>query len=112
MISEKEYASRRSILAKKLSPNSVSVLYSAEEKSRSNDTEYPYRQNSNFYYMCGFKEANISIALGKQSGIIVLDFDETDPEIIKRLWNEDRLTLDHIGYGHLKNVGELSLEFE
>lgn len=30
-----------------------------------------------------FSKANISLCLGKQSGVIALDFDETDPEIIK-----------------------------
>lgn len=30
-----------------------------------------------------FSEANISVCLGKQSGIIALDFDETDPDLIK-----------------------------
>ena len=30
-----------------------------------------------------FPKANISLCLGKQSGIIALDFDETDPELIK-----------------------------
>lgn len=31
----------------------------------------------------GYKDANIAIALGEASGVIALDFDETDPEIIK-----------------------------
>ena len=56
MITQKEYAKRRKKLLKKMSNNSVGVMFSAEYRVRSNDTHYPYRQNSNFYYMSGFKE--------------------------------------------------------
>ena len=91
MISEKEYAKRRSILAKKLSSNSVSVLYSAEEKSRSNDTEYPYRQNSNFYYMCGFKEANSALVfVKKRAKTKVYLFVEAKDEKLE-LWSGKRV---------------------
>jgi len=58
MISEQEYKSRRDALVETLSKNSVAVVFSATYKTRSNDTEYPYRQNSNFYYLTGFKEEN------------------------------------------------------
>jgi Xaa-Pro aminopeptidase len=56
MIQEAEYKKRRDTLAKNLKNNSVAVLFSADYKTRSNDTEYPFRQNSNFYYLTGFKE--------------------------------------------------------
>lgn len=65
MISEKEYKKRRTALVKKLKKNSISVLFSAQMKQRSNDTEYPYRQNSNFYYLCGFKEDNAALVIVK-----------------------------------------------
>ena len=65
MINEKEYKLRRNKVASKLKNNSVMVLFSAKEKVRSNDTEYPYRQNSNFYYLCGFKEDNSSLIIIK-----------------------------------------------
>jgi len=65
MISENEYKLRRNKVASKLKNNSVMVLFSAKEKVRSNDTEYPYRQNSNFYYLCGFKEDNSNLIIIK-----------------------------------------------
>ncbi|RLA73508.1 MAG: xaa-pro aminopeptidase, partial [Epsilonproteobacteria bacterium] len=58
MISEREYKIRRDSLAKKITKNSVTILFSANYKNRSNDTEYPFRQNSNYYYLSGFKEDN------------------------------------------------------
>ncbi len=43
----------------------VVILSSAPTQIRSNDTEYPYRQNSDFYYLCGFKEDNSVLVLVK-----------------------------------------------
>jgi len=65
MITQTQYTKRRSKLSKVLKPYSLSVLLSAKQKSRSNDTEYPYRQNSNFYYLCGFKEDNSALVILK-----------------------------------------------
>ncbi|WP_297444025.1 aminopeptidase P N-terminal domain-containing protein [Sulfurimonas sp.] len=61
MIYEKEYAKRRQSLMQKLKKKSIAVLFSAEQKIRSNDTEYPYRQDSNFYYLSGFTEDNAAL---------------------------------------------------
>ena len=36
--------------------NGVALLFAAPERIRSNDTEYPYRQDSYFYYLSGFTE--------------------------------------------------------
>jgi len=66
MISEKEYKQRREDLADSLSKNSLAVICSASYKIRSNDTEYPYRQDSNFYYLTGFKEDNSTLVLIKK----------------------------------------------
>ncbi len=67
MIQEKEYKSRRERLLKQLSKNSVAVLFASEMKIRSNDTEYPFRQNSNFYYMSGFTEDNSALMFIKKN---------------------------------------------
>lgn len=72
MIDEKEYRQRRDALASKLSKNSVAVLFSSTYKTRSNDTEYPYRQNSNFYYMTGFKEDNSVLVIVKKKTLTSL----------------------------------------
>lgn len=65
MISEQEYKKRRELLAASLRKNSATLLLSAEAKTRSNDTEYPYRQNSNFYYLTGFTEDKSAILILK-----------------------------------------------
>ncbi|MEA1982851.1 MAG: aminopeptidase P N-terminal domain-containing protein [Campylobacterota bacterium] len=66
MIEQSEYVARRERLFEKLEKNSLVVLFSATQKVRSNDTEYPYRQNSNFYYLTGFKEDNSALVMIKE----------------------------------------------
>ena len=39
-----------------MEPGSVAVLPAAREARRSNDTDYRYRQDSDFYYVTGFSE--------------------------------------------------------
>ncbi|MDT5155757.1 MAG: Xaa-Pro aminopeptidase [Acidobacteriota bacterium] len=41
---------------RRMEPNSVAILPAAREVARSNDTEYRFRQDSDFYYLTGFKE--------------------------------------------------------
>lgn len=41
---------------KRLQPNSVAIIASAREATRSNDTLYRYRQDSDFFYLTGFDE--------------------------------------------------------
>ncbi len=91
MIRESEYKSRRDTLGNKLSNNSVGVLFAAEAKTRSNDTEYPYRQNSNFYYLTGFKEDNSALVLVKsKKGLKTLLFVQSKDKKAE-LWNGKRL---------------------
>jgi len=56
VITQHEYKKRREHLADSLKKNSLALLLGAAHQTRSNDTEYPYRQESNFYYLSGFKE--------------------------------------------------------
>jgi len=53
---------------RRMEPNSVAILPAAREATRSNDTEYRFRQDSDFYYLTGFKEpdAVAVVAPGKQ----------------------------------------------
>ncbi len=94
MITEKEYNKRRQKLGKKLLNNSITILFSATSKIRSNDTEFPFRQNSNFYYLTGFKEENSSLMIIKYKNKIktVLFLQKKDKQI--ELWNGERLGID------------------
>ncbi len=91
MICEQEYRIRRDKLVLALPSFSVSVLFSGTNKTRSNDTNYPFRQDSNFYYMTGFKEDNSILMIVKEkkkykSFLFVHKKDKTD-----EMWNGKRL---------------------
>ena len=91
MILEQEYKSRRETLGTKLSNNSIVVLFSSETKTRSNDTEFPYRQNSNFYYLSGFKEDNSALVIIKtKKGLKTILFVQSKDKKLE-LWNGKRL---------------------
>jgi Xaa-Pro aminopeptidase len=91
VISEEEYKSRRESLGKKLSKNSLAVLFASSNKTRSNDTQYLYRQDSNFYYLSGFKEDASALIIIKEKKSIktILFVQKKDKQ--KELWDGKRL---------------------
>ena len=60
-------AHRDKFLAK-LPPGSVAILRSAPIRMMSNDTEYPYRQDSDFYYLTGIDEPDAIAVLRPGAG--------------------------------------------
>ena len=70
----REYKLRRKELMAQMELNSIALIASAPPRTRSNDTEYFYRQNSDFYYLTGFTEADALLALipGRKQGEAVL----------------------------------------
>ena len=49
------FKKRRNLLLDQLN-DGIALIPSAEYKTRSHDTEYPFRQDSNFKYLTGFLE--------------------------------------------------------
>ena len=47
---------RRSQLRQKLPPNSVAVFFANAVRNRSNDVDYEFHQDPDFYYLTGYKE--------------------------------------------------------
>jgi Xaa-Pro aminopeptidase len=72
----------------------VAIITSASTQTRSNDTEYSYRQNSDFYYLCGFNEDNSVLVLIKTlaSTKTILFVEAYNAE--SALWNGARLGVD------------------
>ena len=66
------------------------MLHATAMKQRSHDTHYPYRQNSHFYYMCGFKEDKSALVFLKTSKKtkVYLFVHKKDP--IEEMWNGKR----------------------
>ena len=67
MISLKTFQQRRQALLAKMAPGSAAWIFAAPEVTRSNDTEYPFRQNSDFWYFTGFNEPQALLVLIKSN---------------------------------------------
>lgn len=63
MIKMTEYAKRRKELLQKLGPNDIVILPAAKDMIRNNDAHYPFRQDSDFYYLTGFEEPDAVMVL-------------------------------------------------
>ncbi len=63
MIKMNEYAKRRKEIMQKIGPKGIMILPAAPEVIRNGDAYYPYRQNSDFYYLTGFEEPESVLVL-------------------------------------------------
>jgi Xaa-Pro aminopeptidase len=66
-VPEQELTTRREKLLHLLPENSILILNSASQAFRNHDTEYPFRQNSSFWYLTGFDEADACAVFIKQN---------------------------------------------
>ncbi len=80
----KWFKNKRDQVAKALKKDSVLILASQPEYFRQVDIKYPYRQDSNFYYLTGFEQAS-SVFLLFPSAQSILFAPERDP--VKELWD-------------------------
>ncbi|WP_354624685.1 Xaa-Pro aminopeptidase [Psychromonas sp. MME2] len=62
-----EFQERRARYLAQMSDNSMAIFPAAAEQLRNNDCEYPFRQNSDFYYLTGFNEPDAYLLLIKKS---------------------------------------------
>lgn len=58
-----EWEKRRKSLLKKVGPTALVLLPAAPSVTRNADYEFPYRQNSDFYYLTGFEEPEAIMVL-------------------------------------------------
>ncbi len=83
----REFKQRRTALMASMETNSIALLAAAPPKSRNSNTNYLYRQNSDFYYLSGLAEEQALIALlpGRKNAKAVLFCQKKNKE--KELWN-------------------------
>ena len=86
-IKNSEYKKRRNELMSQMEPNSIAILSSAEEFLRNGDSTFAFRQNSDLYYLTGFREAQCCLVLipGRSQGECLLFCQEKDAH--KEMWN-------------------------
>ncbi len=85
------YARRRKQLMRIAGDDAILVLAAAPERIRSRDTHYPYRQDSDFWYLTGFSEPESVLVLvpGRRHGEALLFCRERDPD--REAWDGPRL---------------------
>jgi len=64
-MTQSEFLRRRQALLAQMAPASAALIFSAPEATRSADSEYLYRQNSDFWYFTGFNEPEAVLVLIK-----------------------------------------------
>ena len=82
-----EYKRRRRQLMRMMGKGSIAILPAAALQVRNNDVHYPYRPDSDFYYMSGFTEPEAVAVMipGRAQGEYILFCREKDPE--KERWD-------------------------
>jgi Xaa-Pro aminopeptidase len=72
-----------------MQPNSVAIIPAAREATRSNDTHYRFRQDSDFFYLTGFEEPEaIAVIKPGETHEYVLIVRPRDPE--REIWDGRR----------------------
>ena len=87
LLSAEFHSGRRDALRKLMEDSSVAVFFSAKEKIRSNDVDYEFHQDPNFYYLTGLNEPDAVLLIFKNeiqlddfSGNEILFLKERDPK--------------------------------
>ena len=91
MSDRKSFARRRKQLMQAAGDGAILILPAAPERVRSRDTHYPYRQDSDFWYLTGCDEPEAVLVLvpGRKHGEAILFCRERDLE--REGWDGPRL---------------------
>ncbi len=99
-----DHGQHRAALLAKMPDNSIALFPAASELTRSNDTEYAFCQNKNFFYLTGFNEPDALLVLLKDEqgeGKSVLFSLPKDP--LHEIWQGRRV-------GQVKAVQDYGVE--
>ena len=112
---QEEFTERRQKVLAQMQPNSALLLFSEIEKRRNNDCDFPFRQDSYFWYLTGFNEPNAALLLIKTE-----EFEKTvvflrprDP--LLETWNGRRLGVERapqkLNVDEAYSIDEFKTEF-
>nr|WP_024592239.1 Xaa-Pro aminopeptidase [Pseudoalteromonas sp. TB13] len=92
-VKKSEFKARRERLLAQMDENSVAIIPAASEVTRSRDTEYAFRQDSDFFYLTGFNEPDAVLVLCNNSDapstLFCLDKDK-----LAEIWHGRRVGFD------------------
>ena len=96
----REFAKRRQRLMDMMGEGSIAIVPTAPVRPRNRDVEFPFRPDSNFYYLTGFAEpaAVAVLAPGREQGEFVMFCRERDPA--SEQWHGARLGLEGVCERH------------
>jgi Xaa-Pro aminopeptidase len=96
MVKSAEFARRRRNLMDMADEDSIFIIPSAHERIRSKDTTFPFRQDSDFWYLSGFNEPEAVLVLvpGRQHGASLMFCRDRDAD--KEAWDGPRLGPDGV----------------
>lgn len=97
MLAMTEFSARRQHLLDRMQENSICLIPAATLVTRSRDTEYAFRQDSYFHYLCGFPEPQAWLVLSNQrrssvrsnKGLSILFCLDKDP--VAEIWQGKRI---------------------
>lgn len=91
---QEEFAERRQRVFAQMQPNSALLVFSEIEKRRNNDCDFPFRQDSYFWYLTGFNEPNAALLLVKTEQVekAIIFLRPRDP--LLETWNGRRLGVE------------------
>ena len=92
-IDKSEFKARRERLLAQMDANSVAIIPAASEVTRSRDTEYAFRQDSDFFYLTGFNEPDAVLVLSNNSDIPSTLFC-LDKDKLAEIWHGRRIGFD------------------
>jgi len=98
-----EFNTRRHLFSNSMLDNSMAIFPANEELIRSNDTEFRFRQNSDFYYLTGFNEPEACLLLIKRKGLISSVLFNRRKDKTAEIWHGYRL-------GQAAAITELSID--
>ena len=90
VIDAREFTRRRRQLMRMMGPDSIAILPTGGEQVRNRDVHYPFRPQSDFFYLTGFPEPEAVAVLvpGRDHGEYLLFCRDRDPEM--EIWNGRR----------------------
>ena len=96
----REFAKRRRRLMDMMGQGSIAIVPTSPVRPRNRDVEFPFRPDSNFYYLTGFgePEAVAVLAPGREQGAFVMFCRERDPTAEQ--WHGARIGLDGVCERH------------
>ena len=84
------HQNRRKELLSKLDDNAVVIVSTNSEQKRNSDVNYPFRPDSNFWYLTGFIEPDAIAVFSKNNYTIFLK----PKDVTKEIWNGVRLGIE------------------